>query len=133
MLRSCRISPVPSTMILSIRPLTRCCSPHDKRISGEKYSPRFRPLSFKVSMMLSIGLTSICSPDCKLRLSAGVALFRPRAYSPRSLRRILQNSQIAICRAMPMTLQLPTRTSLKHFSSRPHRDKVLAAFSNSLA
>src|SRR5437016_3112657 len=67
-----RISPVPSTMILSSLRATCCRVPHKSRISGEKYSPRLWPTSFKVVMMVSIGLTSTQSPTCNLRLSVGV-------------------------------------------------------------
>ena len=59
-------------------------------MSGKKNSPRLYPVSSKVWLILSIGFTSIKSPHCRFRLSAGVALFGPRAYSPRSFRRVRQ-------------------------------------------
>src|SRR6266576_3860933 len=100
---------------------------------GEASSPRLRPGSLMVSMMLFMDLTFTRSPGCRLRHSVGVDFLFPFANVPRTLRRVFQNSQIPNCTAISRAVQLPARISPKHCVMRCHPDETSVAFNNWLA
>ena len=118
---SCRAAPSPGTAA-------------HRRISSEKCSPRLSPRSFKVSIMLCIDFTSTHSPDWRFSPSVGVGSLLPRAYTPKNIRRILnQNNQIPMLRAICRAVKLPARSPLKYLLHFSDRKRGWVAFDNSLA
>src|SRR5437762_13915924 len=84
--------------------------------------------------MLVIVFTSTQSPAFRFRPATGVeVVLRPRAYSPRIRRRILQYSQDAIPYAIPGIVRFPARASSTHVPRCSRRDTVTVAFDQSLA